>query len=291
MTGLRSGRFGYISMLDLIYSITECYLDAYKIQTQEDCVLIWQKHVPFTALFEEMMVKENWPVVTIVPVRRPADTLDSHIKINRVVDRQKQQGMELLAPCKIYVSMLGASTDFKCGIRKIAVRFEDIHLHTEGLMRALCKEMSIQYNPCLLQSTKLGAPYNFTSGYKKPIVGTDPVRAEAKNFKRDQTDMSAGMAAAVQELLAKEYALWGYPDHRSWFKRTLLKSRCWLQFQLWLGLWMFALNEGRVARKLEFKKIKASYKLMTKETVKRQADIERGQADIIKVIQPEISVD
>lgn len=291
MSGLRSGRFGYISLLDLIYSITECYLDAYKIQTHENCVLIWQKHVPFTALFEEMMIKENWPIVSIVPVRRPSDALDSHIKINRVVDRQKQQGMDLLAPSKIYVSMLGASTHFSSGVRKIAVRFEDIHLHTEGLMRALCNEMNVQFCPCLLQSTKLGAPYNFTSGYKKPIVGTNPARAEAKNFKCDKTDMSAGMADAVQELLVKEYGLWGYPDRRSWFKRALLKSRCWLKFQLWLGLWFFALNEARDARKLEFKKIKASYKLMTKETHKRQVDIDRGEAGIIKVIQPEMNLE
>lgn len=230
----------YYDMLDLLYIVTECYMDATGVSTDEDCVLVWQRHGPFQPEFEDVIKKEQWPITNLAILRRPADTLDSHVKASL----NDYKSGTLLVSYIMYDLLVRSAVQRPESMEKIGVLFEDVHCHTEQTMKALSSAMGIRYDPCLLESTKLGAPYEFpTPGKLPPIVGTDPKRAQPKNFRSGKTTLHWATAAAVQEVLREEYTSWGYGDNRTWFEKLVSQRPSGLKLLVYYGFLSQAFKE------------------------------------------------
>jgi hypothetical protein len=99
--------------------------------------------------------------------------------------------------------------------RSRAVRFEDMHLEPEALMRRLAAWIGISYRPCLLESTWNGAPYVVTIRGVR-TCGPNPVNAQ-RRFKY----LDAADRLMVFALLQGNFAAWQYPSPRAMASRWI----------------------------------------------------------------------
>ncbi len=89
--------------------------------------------------------------------------------------------------------------------RSRAVRFEDMHLAPERMMRVLAVWLHIEFRQCLLESTFNGAPYVNESGGKR-WVGANPANAVRRTRSMFFTDRWL-----LFILFRDTLAAWGYP--------------------------------------------------------------------------------
>ena len=109
--------------------------------------------------------------------------------------------------------------------RSRAVRFEDMHLEPEALMRRLAAWIGISYRPCLLESTWNGVPYVvIIRGVS--ICGPNPVNAQRRHKYLNYTDR-----LLVFALLHGNFTAWRYP-----FPRAL--ESAWLRLCTLGALWL-----------------------------------------------------
>lgn len=89
--------------------------------------------------------------------------------------------------------------------RSRAVRFEDMHLEPEALMRRVAQWIGVAYNPCLLDSTWNGAAYVVTIR-GMPTCGPNPVNAQRRHKYLNWADR-----LLVFALLHGNFTAWRYP--------------------------------------------------------------------------------
>jgi hypothetical protein len=89
--------------------------------------------------------------------------------------------------------------------RSRAVRFEDMHLEPEALMRRLADWIGVAYRPCLLESTWNGAPYVVT------IRGVLTCGPNPVNAQRRHKYLSYADRLLVFALLHGNFVAWRYP--------------------------------------------------------------------------------
>ncbi len=110
--------------------------------------------------------------------------------------------------------------------RSRAVRFEDMHLAPERMMRAVADWMGIEYRPCLLESTFNGAPYVNESGGKR-WVGANPANAVRRTGRLFVTDK-----CVLFILFRDTLAAWGYPGASLPPSRWLRAGLVWMLLML-----------------------------------------------------------
>jgi hypothetical protein len=89
--------------------------------------------------------------------------------------------------------------------RSRAVRFEDMHLEPEALMRRVAQWIGVAYRPCLLESTWNGAAYVVTIR-GVPTCGPNPLNAQ-----RRHKYLNAADRLLVFALLHGNFTAWSYP--------------------------------------------------------------------------------
>jgi hypothetical protein len=109
--------------------------------------------------------------------------------------------------------------------RSRAVRFEDMHLEPEALMRRLADWIGVAYHPCLLASTWNGASYVVT------IRGVATCGPNPVNAQRRHKYLNAADRLLVFALLQGNFAAWSYPYPKAmqsiWLRLCTL-SMLWL---------------------------------------------------------------
>ena len=110
------------------------------------------------------------------------------------------------------------------GERTRGVRFEDLHLRTEGTMRVVAEWLGIPYHPSLLQSSFNGIPW--TVAHKGATwTGARPAQAD-----RRSPNMWLLDRALVYALFHENFVAWNYPCPRI-FRHALLRRL--IAFALW----------------------------------------------------------
>lgn len=114
----------------------------------------------------------------------------------------------LLAPLYVIARLtLGDKAQQGMEERTRAVRFEDLHLRTEAVMRALAAWVGIAYQPCLLESTWNGSSYTW-----KPRTGAQGWSgARPDQAKRTSKNVSATDRALLYVVFNEDFVRWGYP--------------------------------------------------------------------------------
>jgi hypothetical protein len=92
--------------------------------------------------------------------------------------------------------------------RTRAVRFEDLHLAPEEVMRRLASWLEIPYRPCLLDSTFNGVPYVYSAG------SATWVGANAANAVRRSRNINLPDRVMLFALLTDNFSAWNYPFPR-----------------------------------------------------------------------------
>ena len=114
--------------------------------------------------------------------------------------------------------------------RSRAVRFEDMHLAPDALMRRLAAWLKIADDPCLRQSTWLGKPYVVEVG-GVPWCGPNPANAA-----RRSRNLTAADRLVLFALLNENFRTWSYPSPRFlrpvWVRLALLAVLCWVPLGL-----------------------------------------------------------
>lgn len=126
--------------------------------------------------------------------------------------------------------------------RTRAVRFEDVHLHTEATLRRVARWLGLPYRESLVASTIHGIPWVFTRG-TLTWSGARPEQA-----KRQAPNLGRADRALVFALFREEFAAWGYEAPalygRNWVRRLVLAA-------LWLVPRRTARHNARAALDLQ----------------------------------------
>jgi len=126
-------------------------------------------------------------------------------------------------------SMLGllawdrSHTDMDARTR--AVRFEDMHVDPEAVMRRIAEWLGIPYRPCLIESTWNGVPYVVT------IRGVAACGANPANAKRRSKNLTFTDRLLIFALLHDNFIAWSYPYPKALNKRWV---RLWTIGLVWL---------------------------------------------------------
>jgi len=85
------------------------------------------------------------------------------------------------------------------------IRFEDLHLNLEELMRAVATWLGLSFEPSLLESTFYGVPFVASRGATS-WSGPRPEQAV-----RDDTNVSFTDRGILYAVLYEDFACWNYP--------------------------------------------------------------------------------
>jgi hypothetical protein len=100
-------------------------------------------------------------------------------------------------------------------LRTCAIRFEDMHLAPEAMMRRLAEWLDIPFDPCLLKSTWNGNPY-IVNIRGVPCCGANPANAQRRSKNLAKIDRLMLFA-----LLSDNFAAWNYPSPSAMRRRWI----------------------------------------------------------------------
>jgi hypothetical protein len=133
-----------------------------------------------------------------------------------------------------------------------AVRFEDMHLEPEALMRRVAEWIGVAYRPCLLESTWNGAPYVVT------IRGVAACGPNPLNAQRRHKYLNGADRLEIFALLHGNFVAWRYPVpaamHSLWLRLCVLGLLWFVPMRMELIAWNMvirrqaipALRNGRI---------------------------------------------
>jgi hypothetical protein len=136
--------------------------------------------------------------------------------------------------------------------RSRAVRFEDMHIEPDVMMRRLARWLGIDFHPCLLESTWNGTPYVVT------IRGVPCCGANPSNAKRRSNNLHLADRLLTFALLHDNFVQWNYPIprmmHRRWVRLCIIALLCvapmkieWVTARLVIGRQaLVGLRKGRL---------------------------------------------
>jgi hypothetical protein len=110
--------------------------------------------------------------------------------------------------------------------RTRAVRFEDLHLNTAGILARLCEWLEIPFRPALLQSTFNGKPYVVERAGK---TWSGP---RVQQVVRRAQNMWVGDRLLFYALLYENFERWGYRCPRAFGKRLVRSTACYWSYLL-----------------------------------------------------------
>jgi Sulfotransferase family len=101
------------------------------------------------------------------------------------------------------------------GDRTRAIRFEDMHVAPDALMRRIADWLGIVYRPCLIESTWNGDPYVVT------IRGVPACGANPANAQRRSRNLNVADRLLMFALLHDNFVAWDYPYPKAMNRRWL----------------------------------------------------------------------
>lgn len=154
-------------LIHLAYAISKGH------DVSDKLIIVWQQHMPFTELRAKIAVQAFGSLKAITCVRHPLMTLDSHFfhMYCENDDPLLRKSLSYKLAASYFNSL--AEWNYKAGIKHLAVKFEDIHMNTELIMKSLSKELGIEYSQSMKETTLDGTPYYF-KGARGIITGTNP---------------------------------------------------------------------------------------------------------------------
>ncbi len=201
--------------------LLKCIFLAYRVSRGEalDCTqaesltYVWQAHVPLWPAMAEpsgpQVARREWlhqripGLLSLTVVRLPEKALDSHL-VHHAVESPLLP-LATLVRRLIFEMGIASTSEMIPSVpkdRQGAVRFEDLHEHTETVLRAVCSWAGMEFDTQMLESD-----YSF-----------DVRGREVKGTRRiGMTDLtpfllSSSDVVRVRRLLRNEYIGWGYMD-------------------------------------------------------------------------------
>jgi hypothetical protein len=201
---------------DLFALVFYCY---YKASNEGDIpdapVILWQKH---GGLYGDVAAVVNDPIF-ITTVRRPEESLDAWVGV--YMDRWSEPShaiqyyfeshkneQDCYASCVKYVaSAMLLQTGFD---PHYAIRFEDMHKHTEVILRRVCEIVGISWHPILLETTLDGQKIGFI--HRRASKITEVVTGVNKNLKPTNDFRFIGLddIKQIQIFFKRVYKKYGY---------------------------------------------------------------------------------
>ena len=173
-----------------------------KIAT-ENPTICWQRHAHIPLNWVDLMAKSVINPIFVTTVRRFEDALDSHLEVMVPEFESKEDNWQVLTSQLAY-NLSKKDVD----IPQWAIRFEDMHINTEALVRHLCNRLEINFEPILLETTLDNQIYFFDNN-GKPRTGTN------KDLKRSSRfdNLRVSDIIFLNLLLCKHYNFYGYEFH------------------------------------------------------------------------------
>ena len=148
-------------------------------------VICWQRHTIVlqsdTADYEKKLINP----IFITAIRRFEDSLDSHLlhmkddpqiaSVENLLDANgKITSATKQTLCDILVSQFIANLIRKpIQVPHYAIKFEDMHINTDKIMKKVCNMLDINFDPILLETTLDGELYYFRSLSGQNITGVN----------------------------------------------------------------------------------------------------------------------
>ena len=166
---------GHLTVADTFSLIHWAYAIAQdRVIDTDTPIICWQRHSFVYHKNIEFIANSTKNPIFITTIRQFEDALDSHFVEMKGQFPTDHERIEIL------VSQFGhnlAKKPFTSG--QYAIKFEDMHLNTERLIRKLSALLDIDFEPTLLETTLDKTPFLFQKG-NKLITGTN------KNLKRKE---------------------------------------------------------------------------------------------------------
>lgn len=174
----------------------------HKISTKNPTIC-WQRHVHIPPNWVDLMATSVTNPVFVTIVRQFEDALDSHLEVMAPEFENKEDNWRVLTSQFAY--NLGKKD---IDIPQWAIRFEDMHINTEPLMRHLCQRLGVNFEPILLETTLDNQIYFFDKD-GEPKTGTN------KNLKRSAKfdNLSVPDIIFLNLLFCKHYEFYDYEFH------------------------------------------------------------------------------
>lgn len=225
---LRSGRDGMeATCFEIFLAMHLAYAKVLKREIlTENPLIFWQQHLPIDRAHRDQLRRIFPETFFIKMIRQPEKTLDSHIH-----HHYAEFPLEPLS--ELFKVLYKQLTDFDCvfegvdGENSFAVRFEDLHVDTRGVMTKLAQNLGISWKESLLESTENGLPYGFVNREGKRISGTNPNAAKNLSTKY----LSTIDRIKIRYVLEKNYREWDYSRGRIQFLLNISPVR-WLLFRI-----------------------------------------------------------
>lgn len=159
------------------------------------------------------MLAEDFPGAQFLhTIRDPISAFDSWLERHftwQFGDGPPKGGKYLSPSFDAYKNLLSWDKAHRgAGTRTRAVRFEDMHLRPEELMRKLAAWLQVRFLPSMVESTLSGRPYIVKSG------GVSWVGANPKNARRRSGNLSLFDRLLLFALLRRNFKVWDYPESR-----------------------------------------------------------------------------
>ena len=165
--------------------------------------ICWQRHGHLPPDFVDIIAEGVINPVFITTVRRFEDALDSHIEVMASEFNSNEDNWRVL------LSQFAYNLNRKdIIIPQWAIRFEDMHINTEALMRHVCQRLEMNFEPILLETTLDNEIYFFDNN-GKPETGTNKNLRRTTKFK----NLSVPDILFLNLLLCKHYDFYGYEFH------------------------------------------------------------------------------
>ena len=155
-------------------------------------ILVWQKHGGVYGNIDDIIIDP----VSITTIRRPEDALDSWVAayMDRWSDpsiarKHYSESFDSIPECyaQCVRSTVAGLLPKPWANSQYAIRFEDMHRHTESLMKKVCEIIGIQWHPILLETTLDGKRVGFIHWYggdiKKVTTGLNKNIEPTTTFK------------------------------------------------------------------------------------------------------------
>ena len=175
-------------------------------------VICWQRHNFILPESLDSVLKTTINPILITTVRRFEDSLDSFFSWLEPHYEQKVEMFRVVFGCFVF-NLNKRLTGFP----EWAIRFEDMHLHTEKLMKNICFKLGISFEPTLLKTTLDGLPCIW-SVRGRLITGTNNNLKKSGNFKI----LNDADIIFLNLLLARFYRYFDYDFHHG----TLAFVKC-----------------------------------------------------------------
>lgn len=211
-------------------------------------VIVWQKHKETTSQERIFIKKLLRDVIFLVCIRDPAATFSSLFAHRYISAGDMGWDQETRNPTFDRLVTGGSRRHNEKNIKIFSIRYEDMHMNSEILMRNVAEILSIPWNDKLLISTEDGRPFYMESSTGDFITGLDPRRA----VNQKHHFLSWFDKIRMRYALRDYYQAWEYEGNStlfdkilyniSWFRGIIMWIPTKYEVWIWWKTFQFFLN-------------------------------------------------